>query len=144
MVSDYERIIFHIDVNFAFLSWSAIRLLESGSKIDLRTIPSIVGGDQKTRHGIVVAKSIPAKKYGIHTADTVASAFQKCPNLVSVKPDHSYYHKKSQELMEYLRNICPCIHSRNWPTFIKIIMSSMSFIYQYSHASSMCFFHDTF
>ena len=109
MVSDYERIIFHIDVNSAFLSWSAIRLLESGSKIDLRTIPSIVGGDQKTRHGIVVAKSIPAKRYGIHTADTVASAFQKCPNLVSVKPDHSYYHKKSQELMEYLRNICPRI-----------------------------------
>ena len=109
MVSDYERIIFHIDVNSAFLSWSAIRLLESGSKIDLRTIPSIVGGDQKTRHGIVVAKSIPAKKYGIHTADTVASAFQKCPNLVSVKPDHSYYRKKSQELMEYLRNICPRI-----------------------------------
>lgn len=109
MVSGYERIIFHIDVNSAFLSWSAIRLLESGSKIDLRTIPSIVGGDQKTRHGIVVAKSIPAKKYGIHTADTVASAFQKCPNLVSVKPDHSYYRKKSQELMEYLRNICPCI-----------------------------------
>ena len=109
MVLDFERIIFHIDVNSAFLSWSAIRLLESGSKIDLRTIPSIVGGDQKTRHGIVVAKSIPAKKYGIHTADTVASAFQKCPDLVSVKPDHSYYHKKSQELMEYLRNICPRI-----------------------------------
>ena len=109
MASDYERIIFHIDVNSAFLSWSAIRLLESGSKIDLRTIPSIVGGDQKTRHGIVVAKSIPAKKYGIHTADTVASAFQKCPNLVSVKPDHSYYREKSQELMEYLRDICPPI-----------------------------------
>ncbi len=109
MSLDYERIIFHIDVNSAFLSWSAIRLLESGSKIDLRNIPSIVGGDQKTRHGIVVAKSIPAKKYGIHTADTVASAFQKCPNLISVKPDHSYYRKKSQELMEYLRNICPRI-----------------------------------
>ena len=109
MPYDRERIIFHIDVNSAFLSWSAIRLLESGSKIDLRTVPSIVGGDQKTRHGIVVAKSIPAKSYGIHTADTVASAFQKCPNLISVKPDHSYYRKKSQELMSFLRNICPRI-----------------------------------
>lgn len=100
---------FHIDVNSAFLSWSAICLLESGSKIDLRTVPSIVGGDQKTRHGIVVAKSIPAKQYGIHTADTVASAFQKCPALISVKPDHSYYRRKSQELMNYLKNICPRI-----------------------------------
>ncbi|MBR5047321.1 MAG: DNA polymerase IV [Eubacterium sp.] len=109
MSSDHERIIFHIDVNSAFLSWSAIRLLESGSRVDLRTVPSIVGGDQKTRHGIVVAKSIPAKGYGIHTADTVASAFQKCPNLISVKPDHTYYHKKSQELMDYLKEICPRI-----------------------------------
>jgi len=109
MSGQADRIIFHIDVNSAFLSWSAIRLLESGSKVDLREIPSIVGGDQTTRHGIVVAKSIPAKKYGIHTADTVASAFQKCPDLVSVKPDHNYYRMKSQELMDYLREICPRI-----------------------------------
>lgn len=109
MPAGSESIKFHIDVNSAFLSWSAIRLLESGSKIDLRTVPSIVGGDQKTRHGIVVAKSIPAKKYGIHTADTVASVFQKCPALISVKPDHSYYRRKSKELMDYLRSICPRI-----------------------------------
>lgn len=109
MGTDKQKIKFHIDVNSAFLSWSAIRLLESGSKTDLRDIPSIVGGDQKTRHGIVVAKSIPAKKYGIHTADTVASAFRKYPGLVSVKPDHTYYKKKSRELMDYLRDICPRI-----------------------------------
>ena len=102
-------IIFHIDVNSAFLSWSAIKLLEEGSKTDLRLIPSIVGGDQKTRHGIVVANSIPAKKYGIHTADTVASAFNKCPGLVSVPPDHAYYSEKSRQLMDYLREICPRI-----------------------------------
>lgn len=102
-------IIFHIDVNSAFLSWSALKLLEEGSKTDLRLIPSIVGGDQKTRHGIVVAKSIPAKKFGIHTADTVASAFNKCPTLVSVPPDHEYYREKSRALMQYLRGICPRI-----------------------------------
>ncbi len=102
-------IILHIDVNSAFLSWSAIRLLESGSTVDLREIPAIVGGDQKTRHGIVVAKSIPAKRYGIHTADTVASAFRKCPTLVSVPPDHTYYREKSEELMDLLRSICPRI-----------------------------------
>ena len=105
-MSEGAGIILHIDVNSAFLSWSALRLLASGGQVDLRTIPSIVGGDQTTRHGIVVAKSIPAKKYGIHTADTVASAFMKCPNLVSVKPDHAYYKEKSRELMDYLRTFC--------------------------------------
>ena len=108
-MSSCERIIFHIDVNSAFLSWSALKLLESGSGTDLRTIPSIVGGDRKTRHGIVVAKSIPAKKFGIHTADTVASALKKCPGLVSVKPDHQYYREKSRALMDYLRDFCPRI-----------------------------------
>lgn len=104
-----DAIILHIDVNSAFLSWSALKLLESGSKVDLREIPSIVGGDQQTRHGIVVAKSIPAKAYGIHTADTVASAFQKCPTLVSVPPEHEYYREKSRQLMEFLSEICPRI-----------------------------------
>lgn len=100
------EIIFHIDVNSAYLSWSALRELQNGSKLDLRTIPSIVGGDQETRHGIVVAKSIPAKVFGIQTAETVASAFQKCPTLVMVPPDHAYYRDMSQKLMRHLRSIC--------------------------------------
>ena len=100
------EIIFHIDVNSAYLSWSALRELQNGSKLDLRTIPSIVGGDQETRHGIVVAKYIPAKAFGIQTAETVASAFQKCPTLVMVPPDHTYYREMSQKLMRHLRSIC--------------------------------------
>lgn len=101
-----EEIIFHIDVNSAFLSWSALKELQNGSRQDLRLIPSIVGGDQETRHGIVVAKSIPAKAYGIHTAETVASAFKKCPTLVMVSPDHTYYREMSRKLMNHLRSIC--------------------------------------
>ena len=96
-------IIFHIDVNSAYLSWSALRELQNGSTQDLRTIPSIVGGDQETRHGIVVAKSIPAKKYGIRTGEPVANAFRKCPNLVMEPPDHKMYREKSRMLMDYLR-----------------------------------------
>ena len=69
MIINDNSIIFHIDVNSAYLSWSALRELQNGSKLDLRTIPSIVGGDQETRHGIVVAKSIPAKAFGIQTAE---------------------------------------------------------------------------
>lgn len=106
MIVNDNAIIFHIDVNSAYLSWSALRELQNGSTQDLRTIPSIVGGDQETRHGIVVAKSIPAKVFGIQTAETVASAFQKCPTLVMVPPDHTYYREMSQKLMRHLRSIC--------------------------------------
>ena len=107
--SEEKHIIFHIDVNSAFLSWSALKLLGEGAAVDLRTVPAIVGGDQKTRHGIVVAKSIPAKAFGIHTAETVASALKKCPDLVMVPPDHAYYREKSRRLMAYLSEICPQI-----------------------------------
>ena len=68
-------IIFHIDVNSAFLSWTALEHLKNGAEIDLRTIPSIVGGDQEKRHGIVLAKSVPAKAYGIQTSEPVALLF---------------------------------------------------------------------
>ena len=106
MIVNDNAIIFHIDVNSAYLSWSALGELQNGSTQDLRTIPSIVGGDQETRHGSVVAKSIPAKVFGIQTAETVASAFQKCPTLVMVPPDHAYYRDMSQKLMRHLRSIC--------------------------------------
>lgn len=101
--------IFHIDVNSAFLSWSALELLESGNDTDLRLIPSIVGGDVSTRHGVVLAKSIPAKAYGIVTGEPVSHAFRKCPSLVLVPPNHELYHRRSRQLMDYLKNICPCI-----------------------------------
>lgn len=97
-------IIFHIDVNSAYLSWTAVEQLNNGAKQDLREIPSIIGGDQKTRRGVVLAKSIPAKKYGIRTGEPVANAFRKCPNLVTAPPDHRMYHEKSERLMEYLKS----------------------------------------
>ncbi|MCM1189693.1 MAG: DNA polymerase IV [bacterium] len=102
-----QPIIFHIDVNSAFLSWSALALLEAGGETDLRLIPSIVGGDISTRHGVVLAKSIPAKQYGIVTGEPVASAFRKCPTLVTTPPDHNLYRERSRRLMEYLTGICP-------------------------------------
>lgn len=102
-----DKIIFHIDVNNAFLSWTAIYLLENGYKKDIRTIPSIIGGDEKTRTGIVLAKSPVAKKYGIVTAETIYSAKKKCPNLEIYPPQYHWYSKKSQELMEYLSQYSP-------------------------------------
>ncbi len=102
-------IIFHIDVNSAFLSWSAVEELKKGSKVDLREVPSIVGGDQKSRHGVVLAKSTPAKKYGIRTGEPVANAFRKCPKLVMTQPVHGLYAQYSRQLMAYLETISPCL-----------------------------------
>lgn len=104
-----EQIIFHIDVNSAFLSWSALERLKNGEETDLRTIPSIIGGDTAKRHGVVLAKSIPAKAYGIHTGEPVSDALKKCPFLVSCPPDHKLYSEKSRLLMAHLSDICPDI-----------------------------------
>lgn len=105
----HDRIIFHIDVNSAYLSWTALTLLKEGSGVDLRLIPSIIGGDMAKRHGIVLAKSIPAKAYGITTGEPVVHAFRKCPQLVSAPPDHSLYDRMSSMLMHFLSDICPDI-----------------------------------
>lgn len=104
-----RKIIFHIDVNSAFLSWTAIEQLAAGETRDIREIPAIIGGDTSTRHGIVLAKSIAAKAYGIRTGEPVVNAFRKCPNLVMLPPNHSKYKEHSRALMEYLSNICPDI-----------------------------------
>ncbi len=104
-----ERIIFHIDVNNAFLSWTAVKLLNEGLSQDIRNIPSIIAGSEKERHGIVLAKSTIAKKYNIKTAETVYQAQKKCPNIKIFPPDYQWYLKKSQELFEYLAQYSPTI-----------------------------------
>ena len=105
-----ERTIFHVDVNSAFLSWSALKKLrDDPGSVDLRTIPSAVGGDVKTRHGIITAKSIPAKRYGIQTAEPVVKALQKCPRLVLVPPDFDTYREYSRKLMDILAQYSPML-----------------------------------
>ncbi len=104
-----SRIIFHIDVNSAYLSWTAVEKLKNGSQVDLRKIPAIIGGDEASRHGIVLAKSESAKKYGVTTGEPVAAAFRKCGNLVMEPPDHHMYSRYSRQLMDYLRTYTPDI-----------------------------------
>ena len=115
MISDkeilkYKKIIFHIDVNSAFLSWTAVKKLkdEPGS-IDLRTIPSAVGGDVKNRHGIITAKSIPAKKYGVTTGEPVVKALQKCPKLVLVQSDFATYKEYSRAFISIISKYSPLL-----------------------------------
>src|SRR5674536_247954 len=100
-----SALIFHVDVNSAYLSWEATYRLQQGGIIDLRTIPSVVGGDEESRHGIVLTKSIPAKKYKIQTGETLYNARMKCPGLVIVPPRYwpvSYTHLRAHETPEHL------------------------------------------
>lgn len=102
-----KRVIFHIDVNNAFLSWTAVKLLEEGFNKDIRKEAYVIGGDESKRHGIVLAKSPVAKARGIKTADTLYSARQKCPHLKVLPPDFDYYKKCSDNLFEYLSTYTP-------------------------------------
>lgn len=99
-----QRVIFHIDANSAFLSWSAVYALQHGATIDYREIPSIVGGNQASRYGIVLAKSIPAKKYGIQTGEPVVQAKQKCPSLLVIPPEYYIYMKCNSAMVEIVRD----------------------------------------
>lgn len=99
-----KSIIFHIDVNSAFLSWEAVfRLKHRGGTLDLRQIPAAVGGDMTMRHGIILAKSIPAGKYGVRTGESIPEAKKKCPNLMLVPPNYSLYERCSAAFMSILR-----------------------------------------
>lgn len=103
-------VIFHIDVNSAFLSWEAVyRLRHLGAQLDLREIPSAVGGDVTKRHGIILAKSISAKKYGVQTGEPVTEAVKKCPNLYLVPPNYNLYQRSSAAFMEILRQYSPVV-----------------------------------
>ncbi len=94
---------FHIDVNSAFLSWEAAERLRNGEQVDLRDIPSIVGGSIEKRRGVVLAKSIPAKAYGIKTGEPVVDAVRKCPNLKVVPSNFDLYMKSSRAMFDLFR-----------------------------------------
>lgn len=104
-----KRIIMHIDVNNAFLSWSAVKLLYDGYKTDIRKIEAVIGGDESARHGIVLAKSPVAKKKGVKTAETLLSARRKCNNLKIFPPDFKWYQFMSRKMFELIRNYSPDI-----------------------------------
>ena len=111
MSSTGEQVWYHVDVNSAYLSWTAAyRVCILGEDLDLRGIPSVIGGSEADRHGIVLAKSGPAKRYGIRTGETLAEARCKCPGLVILPPDYSLYVSCSRALVELLRKYSPYVH----------------------------------
>ncbi len=105
------RVWFHVDVNSAYLSWSAVKALRAGGPgtLDLRTVPAAVGGDEEKRHGVVLAKSLPAKKYGIRTGESLFAARQKCPGLKVVPPDFDWYVRCSKAMFAIFNDFSPHI-----------------------------------
>lgn len=103
-----DRLIFHVDVNSAFLSWTSVKRLQNGLS-DLRLVPSIIGGDAGTRNGIVLAKSIPAKQFKIETAEPVSLAFRKCPSLLVEPPDFAWYKICSKAFKDICRSYAPVV-----------------------------------
>lgn len=105
-----QRVIFHIDVNSAFLSWTAAyRVNVLGQAQDLRDIPSVIAGDRASRHSIVLAKSIPAKRHHIHTGEPLFQAQQKCPELVVAPPDYALYVEASRHFVALLKTVSPIV-----------------------------------
>ncbi len=105
-----QRVIFHVDANSAFLSWTAAyRVKVLGETEDLREIPSVVAGDKASRHSIILAKSTPAKEYGIHTGEPLFQALEKCPQLRVVPPDYPLYVEASRHFVAMLRQFSPCV-----------------------------------
>ena len=103
-----SRLIFHVDVNSAFLSWEATRRVKNG-EADLRLIPSAIGGDRESRRGVILAKSIPAKKYGVKTGEPIAMALRKCPSLYLAKPDFHLYHDSSLAFIAICKKYAPVV-----------------------------------
>ncbi len=123
-----EKIILHIDVNSAFLSWSALKLLEEGYKKDIRNEISVIAGDPNKRHGVIVAASIPAKRIGIKPPINLYEARNKCKSLLVIKPDYNYYYSKSKALMDYLKGLFPEIQQYSIDECF-IDYTSMKFLY---------------
>ena len=105
-----ERVIFHVDANSAFLSWTAAyRVHVLGESLDLREVPSVIAGDKASRHSIILAKSGPAKKYGIQTGEPLFQAQEKCPDLIVAPPDYGLYVEASRHFVQMLREFSPIV-----------------------------------
>ena len=87
-----DRIILHCDLNSFYAS------VELRSRADLRDVPTAVCGDPTSRHGIILAKNEPAKRYGVQTAETIWQARRKCPGLVLLPPHHALYRQVSKQV----------------------------------------------
>ena len=123
-----EKQILHVDVNNAFLSWTAVEMLKQGSNVDIRQIPAIIGGDESKRSGIVLAKSMKAKKKGVVTGETLYQARKKCPNLKVYKGNYKSYQNYSLQLYNLLLEYTdknPMATKKDLQEFVKPIVKEL-------------------
>ncbi len=104
-----DKVVFHVDVNSAFLSWEAIDRMQAGETQDLREIAAVIAGDKNKRHGVILAKSMIAKQYGIKTGEPLVDALKKCPELTVIQPRHSSYEEHSKAFIQILNEYSPCV-----------------------------------
>ncbi|MBQ2895865.1 MAG: DNA polymerase IV, partial [Oscillospiraceae bacterium] len=104
-----KPVIFHVDVNSAFLSWTAAERLRQGDPLDLRAVPSAIAGDIENRHGIILAKSTPARAFGVKTGEPIWQAIEKCPELMLARPDYALYVRQSRRFVALLREVAPIV-----------------------------------
>lgn len=132
-----RRLIYHIDVNSAYLSWEATEQRKNGAAQDIREIPSIIGGDTSQRKGVVLAKSLPAKSFGIRTGEPVADALKKCPFLQSFPPNFSLYKKYSQQFMAVLKKYAPVVEQVSIDEAY-LDMSGLHYFYENEREAAQC------
>ena len=100
-----DRTILHCDCNAFYAS------VECVLNPELKKVPMAVGGDEESRHGIILAKNELAKKYNIQTAETIWQAKKKCPDLVIVRPHHDLYYKYSKQVMDIYKRYTDYVES---------------------------------
>ncbi|SHJ24372.1 DNA polymerase IV [Thermoclostridium caenicola] len=98
-----KRVVFLVDMNAFYISCETTR------RPELAGIPAAVAGDPKKRSGIILAANYEARKYGVKTTMTVGEAQKRCPEIILVPPDHSFYEEKSRQVMELLSGYTPII-----------------------------------
>lgn len=103
-----ERLIFHVDVNSAYLSWEAVHQLKNGASTDIRTIPSIIGGDTSLRKGVVLAKSLPAKRFRIHTGESDYRCSDEMSYFTKFSTEFPSLSQIFQSFHHYFKEICSC------------------------------------
>ena len=103
----HTKVVMHIDVNSAFLSWHTAYYNQIGIENDFLKTPTVIGGNEKKRHGIVLAKSIPAKKAGVKTGQSLIEARTACPKLKVISPRYDIYIKASKSLRDFLNTYSP-------------------------------------
>lgn len=98
-----KKVIFLVDMNAFYIS------CEMARNSELKGLPAAVAGDPKTRSGIILTANYEARKFGVKTTMLLHEAKKLCPGIIFVPPDHAYYQKVSEKVMNLLRKYTPLV-----------------------------------